>query len=89
VRRPCPFFTFFEHILIFISQIVEIFSNLCYSITGVGDNEGFRLIMMKPAIDEFAALKESIFNGQTPKGGSLIFIALMTIFSRLVIPPRE
>jgi hypothetical protein len=57
--------------LIFIFQIVEIFPDLCYSIKEVGQTEGFRLIMVKPTIDELAAPKESIFNGQTPNGGSL------------------
>jgi hypothetical protein len=47
--------------LIFISQIVEIFPDLCYSIIEVGQTEGFRLIMVKPTIDELAALKEVIF----------------------------
>jgi hypothetical protein len=58
-------------ILIFISQIVEIYPDLCYSITEVGQTGRFRLIMVKPTIDELAALKESTFKVQTPKGGSL------------------
>ena len=58
---------------IFISQIVEIFTDLCYSITEVGKTGRFRLIMVTPTIDELAALKESNFNGQTPGGGSLSF----------------
>ena len=40
--------------------MVEIFPDLCYSITGVGQTKGFRLIMVKPTIVELAALKESI-----------------------------
>jgi hypothetical protein len=51
--------------------MVEIFPDLCYSITGVGQTEKFRFIMVKPAIDELAALKELLFKVQTPKGGSL------------------
>jgi hypothetical protein len=72
--------------LIFISQIVEIFPDLCYSIKEVGQTGRFRMIMVKPTIDELAAPRESIFNVQTPKGGSLIFVALMTIFTGLAIP---
>jgi hypothetical protein len=34
-----------------ISQRVEIFHDLCYSITGVGQTEGFRLIMVKHESD--------------------------------------
>jgi hypothetical protein len=45
--------------------------------------------MMKPTIDELAALKESVFNGQTPKGGSLIFVALMISFTGFELLPRE
>jgi len=38
-------------ILTFISQIVEIYPDLWYSIKEVGQTGGFMLIMMKPTID--------------------------------------
>lgn len=37
--------------------------------------------MVKPKIDEFAALKEPFSYAQPPKGGSLIFAALMIVFA--------
>lgn len=42
-----------------ISPLVEIFPDLCDKILEVGQAEEFRLIMMKPTIDELATLKES------------------------------
>jgi hypothetical protein len=63
---------------LFISKIVEIFTDLCYLITEVGQTGRFRLIMMTPTIDELAALKESNFNGQTPGGGSLTVLNFKT-----------
>jgi hypothetical protein len=69
--------------------MVEIFPDLCYSITEVGQAEGFRLIMVKPTIDELATLKESTFKVQTPKGGSLSFGTLMTIFTVHAIPHKR
>lgn len=51
--------------------MVEIFPDLCYSISEVGQTKEFRFIMVKPTIDELATLKESTFKVQTPKGGSL------------------
>jgi hypothetical protein len=54
---------------------VEIFPDLCYSITEVSQAEGFKLIMVKPTIDELAALKEYIFNGENPKIGMNSLIA--------------
>ena len=57
--------------MIFIAQIVEIFHDLCYSISEVGQTKEFRFIMVKPTIDELATLKESTFKVQIPKGGSL------------------
>jgi len=57
--------------LIFIFQILEIFPDLWYSIKQVGCTGRFKLIMVKPIIDELAPLKESLFNVQTPKGGSM------------------
>jgi len=76
-------------ILIFISKIVEIFPDLCYSIEEVAKNEGFRLIILKSTIPELAALKESIFKGQTPKGGTLIFFTLMIDLTGLAIPHKR
>jgi len=78
-----------SYILIFIAQIVEIFPDLCYSITEVGQTEGYRLIMVKPTIDELTALKESTFKVQTPEGGSLSFGILMTIFTGRAIPHKR
>jgi hypothetical protein len=54
------------YILIFISQIVEIFPDLWYSIKQVGHTGRFRLIMVIPIIDELAVLKESIFKWSGP-----------------------
>jgi len=69
--------------------MVEIFPDLCYSISEVGQTKEFRFIMVKPAIDELAALKESIFNDQTPEGGSLSFGTLMNIFTGRAIPHKR
>ncbi len=54
-----------------LKKILEIFPDLWYSIKQVGRTGRFRLIMVKPIIDELAMLKESLFNVKTPKGGSL------------------
>jgi hypothetical protein len=59
------------YLLIFVFKTVEISHDLCYSITEVGQTEGFRLIMVKLTIDELAMLKESILKWSNPKGGSL------------------
>jgi hypothetical protein len=45
--------------------------------------------MVKPTIDELAALKELMLKVQTPKGGSLNFGTLMTIFTGLAIPHKR
>jgi hypothetical protein len=45
--------------------------------------------MVNPTIDELAAPKESIFYIQTPKGGSLKFVALINILAGRAIPTRE
>jgi hypothetical protein len=52
--------------IIFYFQILEIFPDLWYSIKQVGCTGRFRLIMVKPIIDELAVLK-----GYIPKSGSL------------------
>jgi hypothetical protein len=45
--------------------------------------------MVKPTIDELAEPKESIYNVQTLKGGSLIFVVSISIFTGGGIPHKR